>query len=268
MKHVGFIGFGRMGQALATGAVFSGALKKNQVLVCDPFKARSALKQGFKTMSIAELISRCDTVFLCIKPQKMEQVLSDVKTALTSKTIQKICLVSIAAGVPLARIQKSCGHPVSLFRVMPNTPALLKAGMSALAHGPKASAAQEKFVITILKSVGVVAKVPEKFMDAITALSGSGPAYVFYLAEGLMKAAVSLGLSRALARLLIHQTLFGSGLMLKERPETADQLRHQVTSPGGTTAAAISEFEKRNFLKIVESAVKKAAQRSAQLAKI
>jgi pyrroline-5-carboxylate reductase len=123
-------------------------------------------------------------------------------------------------------------------------------------------------VSSVLKGVGELVRVPEKEMDAVTALSGSGPAYVFYLAEGMIQAAQSVGIKKDLARSLVHQTLFGAGRMLKERPEEAAELRRQVTSPGGTTAAAIAEFEKRKFLESVISAIKKATARSKELARI
>jgi pyrroline-5-carboxylate reductase len=258
-----------MGSALAMGAVGAGILRKNDVVVRDSSKSVFARRTGFPTVSTVDaLLDRCGLIFLCIKPQKMDEVLNDVAAALENRDSGKFCFVSIAAGVPLSRIEKKCGKKASLFRVMPNTPALLKAGMSALARGRRADKAKEKTVVSILKIVGEVVVVPEKHMDAVTALSGSGPAYGFYLAEGMIGAAVSLGISKELARVLVHQTLFGAGAMLKNRADSAEELRRQVTSPGGTTAAAIAELERKNFLNIVEGAVMKAAQRSKQLAKI
>lgn len=269
MTQVGFIGFGRMGAALAKGAVRSGALKKNHVRVFNPSKKSDIRKAGFKAaVSIAEIVSTCTIVFLCVKPQKMESVLTDVRNALDIQKKKDLCFVSIAAGTPLARIRQYLGHGVSLFRVMPNTPALLGSGMSALSRGPNATAAQERVISAVLKGVGEMVVVSEKWMDAVTALSGSGPAYVFYLAEGMIQAAQSVGMKKDLARVLVHQTLFGAGRMLKERTEDARELRRQVTSPGGTTAAAIAEFEKRKFLESVVSAVRKATKRSKELARI
>ncbi len=271
MKRIGFIGFGRMGNALVKGALAAGVLKKNQILVYDPDVAarRSSRSLGVKSVSdIDGLVQNSAFIFLCIKPQQMDFVLDEVKLALLAKKSKGKCFVSIAAGIPLARIKKKLGDGISLFRVMPNTPALLGAGMSGLSRGPNATPAQEKAVKAVLEAVGEVITVPESFMDAVTAISGSGPAYVFYLAEALIRGAASVGLGPDLARRLVHQTVYGAGLMLKKRSEPAEELRRQVTSPGGTTAAAIAEFDKENFKKIVDMAVVKAAQRSAELAKI
>lgn len=262
---IGFIGFGRMGSALVKGAIASKFLKPSQLIVFDSsVEARRSAKvlRLQVATDASEVVRKSDIVFLCVKPQGMEVVLSELK-GLKKKT----SFVSIAAGIPIGKLERWLGKNVSVFRVMPNTPALLQAGMSALSRGKYGTLAQERRVKQILSSVGTVVVLPEKMMDAVTAVSGSGPAYVFYLAEALIQGAQQQGLGVALARTLVHQTIYGAGLMLAQRSESAEELRRQVTSPGGTTAAAVAVFDQKNLKKIVEKAVRMAAQRSVELAK-
>lgn len=263
---IGFIGFGRMGSALALGALSAQALTKNQIVVCDPSQSGRAKKLGLRVeRNPQSILVECDIVFLCVKPQKMDRLLADLTRNHPGPRPYKICLVSIAAGVSLARISKRVGRGFSLVRVMPNTPALLKAGMSVVAWGPDVALKHKKQIALILRSVGTVAFAKEKFMDAVTALSGSGPAYVFYLAEALIASARRAGFSETMARQLVHETIYGAGCMLKLKSETATELREQVTSPGGTTATAIAEFEKKKTRGIIMGAIKKATQRAKEL---
>ncbi len=262
MSRVGFIGFGRMGRALAEGAISSGALNAKNVVTFDP-----NAKSSFSVRDEAAVVSSCGTVFLCVKPQVMTAVLKEISERVPLARRQKVCFVSIAAGLPLKRLESGLGKKVPVLRVMPNTPALLKAGMSAISRGRSATVAQEKNVLRLLQSVGDAIAVPEKWMDAVTAVSGSGPAYVFYVAEAMTEAARALNIPAGLARRLVHQTIFGAGRMLAERPEDAAELRRQVTSPKGTTAAAIEELDRRRVKTIFQKAIQKAARRAAELAK-
>ncbi len=265
---IGFIGFGRMGRALAQGAVAANVVKPKEICGFDQeAKALAVLKKlgGLALKDNATVVAKSDIVFLCVKPQGMKEALASIQRPGTN--LKSKCFVSIAAGIPISRLENWIGKGVAVFRVMPNTPALLSAGMSAVSRGKFGSASQERQIRKILSSVGDVVNLPEKFMDAVTAVSGSGPAYVFYLAESMIAGARRLGMSADIARRLVNQTIFGSGKMLIRRQESAEELRRQVTSPGGTTAAAIAHFESKDWKKIVEDAVKCAAQRSAQLAK-
>jgi pyrroline-5-carboxylate reductase len=173
-------------------------------------------------------------------------------------------VISIAAGVRTARIEKILG-PVPVIRVMPNTPALLRAGALVYAVGRHAGARHEAMARKILSALGLVWKVPEDRMDAVTALSGSGPAYVFYLAECLAAAGGALGLAPGLAEALARQTVFGAGRMLAEMPEPAVELRRRVTSPGGTTEAALRVLIRAGVGGIFRKALTAARQRSKAL---
>jgi pyrroline-5-carboxylate reductase len=263
---VGFIGFGRMGGVIAERALQAKQFKASDACAYAPSgKTRSRIKKlGLRVeKSAADVVRKSKFVWLCVKPQKMGEALASFK----NERISGKCFVSIAAGVPAARIEKEL-KGASVIRVMPNTPSLLGAGMSGISRGKNASRAQEKWVANVLSSLGEAAGVNEKLMHAVTAVSGSGPAYIFYMAEAMTAAAKKLGLKDDLAARLVRETIFGAGRMLKETTSDAGELRRQVTSPGGTTAAAIAEFDRRGFQKIVADALKKAVKRSKELSRI
>lgn len=263
---VGFIGFGRMGGVIAERALRMKKFQKGVTCAYDPnAKTQAHLRMlGIRAEKCAaDVVRRSQFIWLCVKPQIMSNVLLDVKAA---GNLSGKCFVSIAAGVPLDRLEKELNR-AAVIRVMPNTPSLLGSGMSGVSRGRMASVAQENWVKNILSSLGDVVSVDEKKMHAVTAVSGSGPAYIFYMAEMLIAAAKKLGLNDVLAARLVRETIFGAGRMLKETGVDAAELRRQVTSPGGTTAAALSEFERRGFKGIVESALKKAVKRSKELSR-
>ena len=267
---IGFIGFGNMGSALAKGAIAAKVLKASRVLVFDHnADVRADLKKA--RIPIAkqplDVVKKSDIVFLCVKPQDMKQAVLPLGLQANPKVLRTTCFVSIAAGIPIKRLESWLGEGVPVFRVMSNTPALLRSGMSAMSRGRFGTSLQEKRIKEILSSVGEVAVVSELWMDAVTAVSGSGPAYVFYLAEAMMKAAQELGLTASVARTLAHQTIYGAGRMLAARQESAEELRRQVTSPNGTTAAAMAVLEKMNFKRLIRQALTAAARRSAELSK-
>ena len=269
-KKISFIGFGRMGGALAAGALEAGAIRADRVTVFDPDPAalRRAARLKFKKAATeTDAVRAADIVFLCVKPQQMDDTLVRISGVAPSER-QKRCFVSIAAGVPIGRLQDRLGGGVPVIRVMPNTPALLRKGASALSRGASAKAAHEKMVREVIEAVGDVVAVEERFMDAVTAVSGSGPAYVFYLAEAMTAAAESLGIDADVAARLVRQTIFGAGAMLHEREESALELRQQVTSPGGTTAAAIGRLDEKACRAALVEAIRAAAARSAELSKI
>jgi pyrroline-5-carboxylate reductase len=265
--NVGFIGFGRMGSLIAERALKTGRLNKKKTIAFAPSAAtRKRIKRlgVVSAGSAAEVVRSSSYIWLCVKPQKMsEAIASFAGVSVTGK-----CFVSIAAGVPTEQIEKWLGLGASVIRVMPNTPSLLGAGMSALSRGKRARAPQATFVADILSSMGDCVLVPEKWMHAVTAVSGSGPAYIFYMAEAMVAAAQTLGLDKKTAERLVRQTIFGAGRMLKETGVDAAELRTQVTSPGGTTAAALSEFERQPFRRIVADALKKAVKRSKELSRL
>jgi pyrroline-5-carboxylate reductase len=210
-----------MGRALASGAIASGVLKAKQVVACDPNADSRALLKKWGAVwvpDVAGVARVADTIFLCVKPQVMDAVLNELVVRVSQERRRRICFVSIAAGLPMKRFERSLGTGVPVLRVMPNTPALLKAGMSGVSRGRYATTAHEKNVVRLLNGVGQTVVVPERWMDALTAVSGSGPAYIFYVAEAMLEAARALKLPAAIARRLVHQTIYGAARMLSERP--------------------------------------------------
>jgi pyrroline-5-carboxylate reductase len=211
------------------------------------------------------VIAACDVVILAVKPQVMAKVVSELQPSLARKAV---LLISIAAGTTLARLTEWTSAQQALVRCMPNTPALVQAGASALYANAHVSAEQRATATSILQAVGLVCWLDnEAQMDAVTALSGSGPAYFFLMLEALQSAGVALGLSSDVARSLALQTAYGSAKLALSSDVDAAELRRRVTSPGGTTEAAIRQFESEQFRDIVARALQKAAARSAELAK-
>lgn len=262
MRTIGFVGGGKMAEALISG-VLSAAPAPEQILVCEPVADRAGYlisKYHIAAVELGELSARADVVVLAVKPQVMNEVLSDLAGAVGSGQL----VVSIAAGVPTSRIERALpGVPV--VRVMPNTPALVGQGAAAIAPGTYATDAHLSVAQEILQSTGIVIRVAEDRLDAVTAVSGSGPAYFFLLAQLLQEAAVAVGLSAEQARELVVQTAVGAAAMLRDSGDDAATLRSAVTSPGGTTAAALEVFDHAGLRQIVHQAVQAARDRSTVL---
>lgn len=263
---VAVIGAGNMGQALAAG------LLKAKVVA--PARLRLTARDpgdlaAFKKRKVAvgadnrAAVKGASVALLCVKPQQMADVLEGLKGALGPKTL----VVSVAAGIRTDFIEGRLGPDVPVARCMPNTPALYGAGAMVYCLGKRATAAHEKVVVKVLSSAGRVWKLEEPHLDAVTALSGSGPAYVFHLAEAMAAAGAALGLPAEAAEALARQTIYGAGLMLKESADPAGALRERVTSPGGTTAAALAVLGEAGFKGIFERALSAACRRSRELAK-
>ena len=261
-----FLGVGNMGSALIEGALNSEIVKAGSVTAYDVRKeSLLSLKKklGIKAASSnRDAVLKSDFIFLCVKPGQMEDLLREIKPDLA----QDQCLVSIAAGVTTEMIENALApKKMPLIRVMPNTPALVGNGMAAVTKGRYASSKQIQFAVRFFSSVGKAAVLDETLFDAVTAVSGSGPAYVFYLAESLERACRGLGFSRQASETLVRQTLLGAGVMLSKDSRSARELRRNVTSPGGTTEAALRYLEEKRWSEIFVEAVKKAAERSRDL---
>jgi pyrroline-5-carboxylate reductase len=261
---LGFLGYGNMGSAILEGLLGKHVLNHSHALVYDPEPSRQEVAQRIG-VAVAEtpedLARRCDFLLLAVKPQTMESAIEQAKPGLKDNTL----FISIAAGLNMAWFQKRLGAEIRIARVMPNTPALVQAGASGIALSPTCTAADQAVVRTVFESIGVAEIVPELAIDAVTALSGSGPAYFFYMVECLVKAAVAEGLEEPLARRLAAQTLYGAGALLKTSGEPAAELRAKVTSKGGTTEAAIKYFQAHGLEPLVHGAVHAAAARSREL---
>jgi len=266
-KTVAFIGGGNMSRALLGGMVADGTdPKKVWVTDLDPSKLESLATQfGVRvTPDNNHACAQADVVVLAVKPQSIRQVVADL-----APTLQKrhALIVSVAAGIRAADLKRWLGGDASVVRAMPNMPALVQSGATALYASPGVSPAQRALAESIMRAVGVVAWVAdENHMDAVTALSGSGPAYFFLLMELMEQAGVQLGLTAETARLLTVQTAFGAAKLALESDESPGALRVRVTSPGGTTERALGVFAQSDLDAIVRKALAAAAARSNELA--
>jgi pyrroline-5-carboxylate reductase len=262
---LGFIGAGNMAEAIARGAIDKGVLSADRMIASDPSQARCDLFTGLGIKvfaSNAEVIAQSEQVMLAIKPQVLGELAGD----LAEHGVDGQVLISIMAGIGTKKIATMIGKPARIIRVMPNTPMMVGLGMSGLAAGEHAMEGDEALAMKLFGAAGEVVRVDEKLMDAVTAVSGSGPAYVYYLAEAMQKAATELGLGEH-ARLFVSQTILGAAKMLVDSPDAAAELRRKVTSPGGTTAAALGHMDSQKVVDVIVDAVKAAEARGRELGK-
>lgn len=262
MKQIlGVIGGGNMGSALVRG-LLTGNYSSEQIRIIEKDDSRAAtLKKEFADIEVTTKLTKCDSVVLAVKPTDVVAVCNDLGAC----GVQQV--LSIAAGVKIATIENSLSGNVAVIRAMPNTPALIGQGASAMAASSRCNANNIAWARNILLGVGTVVEVSEDQLDAVTGLSGSGPAYVFLLAEAMTKAGVQQGLSAKVADELVRQLLVGSSLLLAESSATPAELREKVTSPNGTTAAGIAELVSKQFAEIIADAVRAATARSKELGK-
>ncbi|UFN43522.1 pyrroline-5-carboxylate reductase [Nocardioides okcheonensis] len=258
------IGAGVMGETLLSGLVRAGR-RVDQLLVGEKRAERAREleeRYGVAVVSNREAAARADTVALVVKPQDMGDVLEEIAPELRAGQL----VVSLAAGITTAFIEARVPEGVAVVRVMPNTPALVDEGMAAIAPGSHCDDSHLAEVESLMASTGKVLRIPEKQMDAVTAISGSGPAYIFFVVESMIEAGVHLGLPRATATDLVVQTLVGSAAMLRETGTHPVVLREQVTSPSGTTASALRELEIHRVRAAFLAAMEAARNRSRELA--
>ncbi len=254
-----------MGEALMRGLIDAKVYEPQNISAFDLDAAklhRLSDEIGIRVASSAEeAVQGCDAILLAVKPQVVDKALEPLYRVLhVSQT-----LISIAAGVSTARLQSGFEKPFPIVRVMPNTPCLVGAAASAVCLGEHAGAAQRELAHKIFGAVGIVVDVPESLLDAVTGLSGSGPAYVYLFIEALSDAGVQNGLPRATATQLAAQTVLGAAKMVLETRQHPGQLKDMVTSPGGTTIAGLAALEKRAFRGATMEAVEAATKRSREL---
>jgi pyrroline-5-carboxylate reductase len=264
MKRLGFIGAGNMARAIGAGLVRRNAgfalaasdSDRNQVTrFCQ-------LTGGDEEPDNAALVARSEIVLIAVKPQVMPAVLSEIAPQMKASHL----VISIAAGIPLAAFARALGDGTRVVRVMPNTPALIGASMSVIVGGRAATAADLDLTEQLFAAIGEVLRLDDEgLMDAVTAVSGSGPGFVFAFAEALTAAAEKVGLSPAIAVKLVEQTLYGAAALLRESDESAANLRAMVTSPGGTTLAGLNALAAAGFADAVRAAIEAAARRSREL---
>ncbi|MBV0915823.1 pyrroline-5-carboxylate reductase [Mycobacteroides chelonae] len=290
MSRIAIIGGGNIGEALISGLLRAGRQAKD-IVVSEKVPARAkALAEAYsiRVSEVADAVEGADFIVVAVKPSDVESATSEIAAALAKLDAEgndretEQVLVSVAAGVSASFFESKLAAGAPVVRVMPNAPMLVGAGVSAVAKGRFATDEQLSAVAELLESVGSVIKVAESQMDTVTALSGSGPAYFFLLVEALVDAGVASGLTRPVATDLVIQTMAGSAAMLLERAETdenrapglqtrtevdttAAELRATITSPGGTTAAALRELERGGLRASVYAAVEAAKTRSEQL---
>lgn len=250
------VGGGNMGAALVGGLLAAGVVDRHEVAVVEVIaERREALREQFPGLEVTDAIPACTAAVVAVKPHGIAAAAADAAAAGASRVL------SIAAGVPTAVIDAACGEGVAVVRAMPNTPALVGQGAAAIAPGARATDADLAWAESVLGAVGTVVRVGEAQLDAVTGLAGSGPAYVFLVAEALIEAGVLTGLDRPTAEALVTQLLVGSAALLADRGDPA-RLRAMVTSPGGTTAAGLRVLEERGVRAALLDAVVSATERS------
>jgi len=267
-QTIAFVGAGNMAGALIRGLVGTATVPADQIIAADPDEARLSLLEselGIRvTRDNGEAVREATVVVLAIKPQVFAQVLPGIATAMVAETL----LVSIAAGISTRMIEGAVPPGSRVIRTMPNTPALVGAGATAIAAGSHASDADLEVAETLFRSVGISVRVPEAQIDAVTGLSGSGPAYVFAMIEALRDAGAREGLPEETALRLASQTVFGAARLLLDEGEAPEVLRERVTSPGGTTRAGLDALAQAGFTDAIVGAVRAATRRSVELGKI
>jgi len=275
-KKIGFIGAGNMGEAI-TGALVKAQIEPSQIYLSDVSNERLKLIQEKYKVNImndnSKLFDECQIVILAVKPQIMDEVLGKIIENENYKILERKIVISIAAGITIEKIENFLFKSLTekdiknlpIVRVMPNTPALVQCGMSGLSFNKNVVEEDAKIARSIFQSMGQVLEFPEKSLDAVTAISGSGPAYVFYFIEAMIEAAKNLGFSKKEAEILTIETFNGSIKLLKQMNDSPEELRRKVTSPGGTTEAAIKVMEKESLKDIINSGIKAAENRAKEL---
>ena len=266
VKRVGFIGAGNMATALIKGIIGSGLYSPDMLNVYD--NDPDKLKTMYKTyhvegvLSNKELVKACDIIILAVKPQVMNAVLEEIKGEVTKNHV----VISIAAGIKIGSIQ-DLGKDVPVIRVMPNTPALIQRGVSAVAAGEAVTPEQMNIALEILKAVGIAFTVDEAMMDAVTAVSGSGPGFIFRIMEYFIEAAENQGFDKDTATKMVIRTFLGASMLAEGSELPLSELRKMVTSPGGTTEAGLKYLDTNKAREIIGGTIEAARERSAELGK-
>lgn len=262
---LGFLGAGKMATALARGFVRAKLAEADQIVASDPVAAaRTAFAKetsGKVVGTNVEVVQSAKVLFLAVKPDQVSAVLTEVREHFTGEHL----LISIAAGVPIAKLEGSLSSTARVIRVMPNTPALVGESATGYALGRSATAADGELALKLFSAVGAAFQVKESLLDAVTGLSGSGPAYVYQFIEALSDGGVAAGLPRDVATKLAAQTVLGSARMVLETGQHPGALKDMVTSPGGTTIEGLHELEKGKLRGTVISAVRAATEKSKKL---
>ncbi len=254
-----FVGGGNMGAALVEGLIRSGESPSAITIVETSADRRAALAQTFPGVTLTEKIGPCAAGVVAVKPAGATDVCRELGRAGATRVL------SIAAGVSVETLQNAAGTSTAVVRAMPNTPALVGEGAAGMCASSQCSPADLEWAKAVLGAVGVVVEVPESLIDAVTAISGSGPAYLFLVAEAMIDAGVAQGLPHDIADALVRQLLVGSGRLLQQTGEAPEALRAKVTSPNGVTAAAIEALERAGLRSAITQTVEAAVRRSREM---
>jgi len=270
-KKIGFIGGGNMAEAIIKGMLSSSLVKVSNVFVSEPNKNRqNFLSSEYKIKIVKDnldLVKKSDVLIIAVKPQIICEVLNGIADQVDAQKL----VISVAAGVPISQIEEALRvgkkKKLCVVRTMPNTPSVVQEGATAITAAKGVSKSDFKISHEIFQAVGQTVEVPEEQIDAVTGLSGSGPAYIFMIIEALTDAGVKMGLSRDVATELTVQTVLGSALLVRETGTSPGELKNRVTSPGGTTIAGLHALEKGSLRATLMNAVEMATLRSKELAK-
>jgi pyrroline-5-carboxylate reductase len=267
-KKIAILGSGNMGEALVKGLIRAGKTQPDALICSDPrAERREEVQKRYGVHVTADnraAAAQSDIVVIAVKPQSIDVLLEEIAPAVDAKKL----VISIAAGVPIAAIARKLGAGVRIIRTMPNTPALVGAGATALARGPHATDGDLEQALALFEAVGVAVVVEEHHLDAVTGLSGSGPAFVFIAIEALADGGVKVGLARPVALALAAQAVMGSAKLVLETGEHPGRLKDQVTSPGGTSIAGCHALEAAGFRAALIAAVEAATKRSRELGEL
>jgi pyrroline-5-carboxylate reductase len=267
-RAIAILGAGNMGSALLKGIIHAGLTPSQKITACgvhlDKLQKLSEQWNVRHTLNLVDAVQSSEIILLCVKPQTLPKVLNEIRNSVQQNQL----LISIAAGVKISFIQQALGKEVAIVRSMPNIASTVDEGATAVAFGSFVSEEQQRIAISIFEAVGEVVVVQEEQLDAVTGLSGSGPAYVYMVIEALVDGGVKMGLSREVAMKLAIQTVLGSAKLVKESQLHPAILRDQVTTPGGTAINAIHELESHGLRSMLINAVATATKRSEELSKI
>lgn len=261
--ELGFLGAGNMAEAIARAAIEHHVVAARRMIAADPDEGR---RRTFAALGVAttednaQVIRQSAQVMLAIKPQTLAQVARE----LNAVDVQRQIVLSIMAGISTRKIDEAIGRQARVVRIMPNTPLMVGCGMAGIALGAGAAPGDDELATRLFGAVGKTIRVEEDKLDAITAVSGSGPAYVFYLAQAMQQAAVQLGLGEH-ADLLVEQTILGAAKLMQRSDDSPAELRRKVTSPGGTTEAAVTHLDGKKTMDTITDAIKLAQQRATEL---
>ena len=266
VKKVGFLGSGQMAEAIARGLIEAKIVVADQVMASDISEARREVFESFGAMATADnldVVRACDVLLVAVKPQNLNDLFKEIGAALSGSHL----LVSICAGCPTTLFEAAAQEPFRVVRAMPNLPMRVRMGATAICAGRHATEEDMALARTIFGAAGSVVQVEERLMDAVTALSGSGPAYVYFLAEVMIEAGQREGLSPEVARELAIQTMRGAAEMMGQEEASPEELRRRVTSKGGTTEAAFKSVENTGTRDALLVAIAAAAARAKELGK-